>query len=94
MKGVKVKCRFTVEYEVIVFVKDDECPIEKLSNKDIFRENTTGAMPSRMYSQFGLNSVICHENDVEVLSAFCYSDPEPTGQGYYKREWEIDEGGE
>jgi hypothetical protein len=95
MEGVKVKCRFTVEYELEVQVEEGECPIEKLSGKDIF--TTFGILRSErshVGSVFGLDEYCCRENGIKVLNEDCYGDPSPTGRGRFVRDWEIDEGGE
>ena len=95
-KAVKVKCSFTVEYELEVHVEEGECPIEKLSGKDIFggwlwadhRCNRSAHIAGSFY---GLDENYCREYGIKVLNEDCYSDPSPTGRGRFVRDWELDE---
>ena len=101
MKKVKVKCSFTVQYELEVHVYEGECPIERLSGKNLFRNHgyKSGKRDGQLY---GLCESTLGELRVKVLDEDCYSDPSPTGRFYSVRGghfltekyWEIEEGGE
>ena len=80
---VRIKCSFSVHYTLLVPVdSEDDDGLDKIHGVDIFIEYC-GDM-------FGLNDRVLEENGITVEESDCYSDPSPTGTGFFERTWEIE----
>jgi hypothetical protein len=86
-----IKCKFEVHFTLSVPIEDmyasDRSIIEKLCGQYIFdqRDQDEDGNPT-----YGVDPELLREHGIEVVSAYCSSDPSPTGKQHTTRDWEIE----